>query len=51
MRTGRTTIFTRAFLTALGGGALAALGAAGLNTAPGETILAVAVLSIVLTAP
>ncbi len=36
---------------AIGGGALAALASAGLNTAPGETILAVAVLSIVLTAP
>ena len=36
---------------AIGGGALAALGAAGLDPAPGETILAVAVLSIVLTAP
>ena len=36
---------------AIGGGALAALGAAGLDPAPGEIILAVAVLSIVLTAP
>jgi NhaP-type Na+/H+ or K+/H+ antiporter len=36
---------------AIGGGALAALGSAGLDTAPGEIILAVAVLSIVLTAP
>ncbi len=36
---------------AIGGGALAALGSAGLETAPGEIILAVAVLSIILTAP
>ena len=36
---------------AIGGGTVAALASAGLNTAPGETILAVAVLSIVLTAP
>jgi NhaP-type Na+/H+ or K+/H+ antiporter len=36
---------------AIGGGALAALAADGMDTAPGEIILAVAVLSIVLTAP
>ncbi|HEB79391.1 MAG TPA: sodium:proton antiporter [Rhodospirillales bacterium] len=36
---------------AIGGGALAALGAAGMDTRPGEIILAVAVLSILLTAP
>jgi NhaP-type Na+/H+ or K+/H+ antiporter len=36
---------------AIGGGALAAMALAGLDTGPGEVILAVAVLSIVLTAP
>ncbi len=36
---------------AIGAAPLVALQAAGLSTAPGETILAVAVLSIVLTAP
>ena len=36
---------------AIGGGALVALGLAGMPTGPGEVILAVAVLSIVLTAP
>lgn len=36
---------------AIGGGALAAMQRAGMATAPGEIILAVAVLSIVLTAP
>ncbi|HJP23032.1 MAG TPA: cation:proton antiporter [Alphaproteobacteria bacterium] len=36
---------------AIGGGALAAMSLAGLDTGPGEVILAVAVLSIVLTAP
>jgi NhaP-type Na+/H+ or K+/H+ antiporter len=36
---------------AIGGGALAALRLAGMDTGPGEVILAVAVLSIVLTAP
>jgi len=36
---------------AIGGGALEALRAAGMNTGPGEIILAVAVLSILLTAP
>ncbi len=36
---------------AIGGGALTALRLAGMDTAPGETILAVAVLSILLTAP
>ena len=36
---------------AIGGAPLLAMSAAGLNTAPGETILAVAVLSILLTAP
>lgn len=36
---------------AIGGGALIALRAAGMDTGPGEIILAVAVLSIVLTAP
>ena len=37
--------------TAIGGGALVALGLAGRPTDPGELILAVAVLSILLTAP
>jgi len=36
---------------AIGGGALAAMRSTGMDTGPGETILAVAVLSIVLTAP
>ena len=36
---------------AIGGGALAALKVAGMDTGPGEVILAVAVLSILLTAP
>ncbi len=36
---------------AIGGGALVALGAAGMDIGPGEIILAVAVLSILLTAP
>ncbi len=36
---------------AIGGGALAAMSMAGLDTGPGEVILAVAVLSILLTAP
>jgi NhaP-type Na+/H+ or K+/H+ antiporter len=36
---------------AIGGAPLAAMHAAGMDTGPGETILAVAVLSIVLTAP
>lgn len=36
---------------AIGGGALLAMAAAGMDTGPGETILAVAVLSILLTAP
>ena len=36
---------------AIGGGALLALGLAGRPTGPGEVILAVAVLSILLTAP
>ncbi len=36
---------------AIGGGALATMRIAGMDTAPGEIILAVAVLSIVLTAP
>ncbi len=36
---------------AIGGGALIALRAAGMDTGPGEIILAVAVLSIILTAP
>jgi len=36
---------------AIGGAPLAAMKAAGMSTAPGETILAVAVLSILLTAP
>ncbi len=36
---------------AIGGGALIALKAAGMDTGPGEIILAVAVLSIILTAP
>lgn len=36
---------------AIGGGALAAMKAAGMDTGPGEVILAVAVLSILLTAP
>ncbi len=36
---------------AIGGGALVAMKAAGMNTGPGEIILAVAVLSIILTAP
>ncbi len=36
---------------AIGGAPLLAMKAAGMNTAPGETILAVAVLSILLTAP
>ena len=36
---------------AIGGGALVAMKAAGMNTGPGEIILAVAVLSILLTAP
>lgn len=36
---------------AIGGGALAAMRIAGMDTAPGEIILAVAVLSILLTAP
>jgi NhaP-type Na+/H+ or K+/H+ antiporter len=36
---------------AIGGAPLLAMSAAGMNTAPGETILAVAVLSILLTAP
>jgi NhaP-type Na+/H+ or K+/H+ antiporter len=36
---------------AIGGGALAAMRLAGMDTAPGEIILAVAVLSILLTAP
>ncbi len=36
---------------AIGGGALAAMRGAGMDTAPGEIILAVAVLSILLTAP
>lgn len=36
---------------AIGGGALEALRAAGMDTGPGEVILAVAVLSILLTAP
>jgi NhaP-type Na+/H+ or K+/H+ antiporter len=36
---------------AIGGGALAALKLAGMDTGPGEIILAVAVLSILLTAP
>jgi NhaP-type Na+/H+ or K+/H+ antiporter len=36
---------------AIGGGALATMKAAGMDTGPGEVILAVAVLSILLTAP
>jgi solute carrier family 9B (sodium/hydrogen exchanger), member 1/2 len=36
---------------AIGGGALVAMRAAGMDTGPGEVILAVAVLSILLTAP
>lgn len=36
---------------AIGGGALVAMRAAGMDTAPGEVILAVAVMSILLTAP
>ncbi len=36
---------------AIGGVPLAAMAAAGMNTAPGELILAIAVLSIILTAP
>jgi NhaP-type Na+/H+ or K+/H+ antiporter len=36
---------------AIGGGALAAMRTAGMDTGPGEVILAVAVLSILLTAP
>jgi NhaP-type Na+/H+ or K+/H+ antiporter len=36
---------------AIGGGALVAMRTAGMDTAPGEIILAVAVLSILLTAP
>ncbi len=36
---------------AIGGGALSAMRLAGMDTAPGEIILAVAVLSILLTAP
>ena len=36
---------------AIGGGALIALKAAGMDTGPGEIILAVAVLSLILTAP
>lgn len=36
---------------AIGGAPLVAMQAAGMDTGPGETILAVAVLSIVLTAP
>lgn len=36
---------------AIGGGALVAMKAAGMDTGPGEIILAVAVLSILLTAP
>ena len=36
---------------AIGGGALIAMKSAGMDTGPGEVILAVAVLSILLTAP